>query len=202
MGGALFGVSIPVFWLGIMMMMFFCVTLHWFPIGGRLSLMISLNKITGIYLLDSLLTLNFKAFWDALLHLVLPSVALATIPTATIARITRSSMLEVLKQDFIRTERAKGVPEHIVLFKHAAKNSLIPIVTVTGMILGTLLGGAILTETVFAWPGLGRYVVEAINMRDYAAIQGSVLFLSAVFVIINLLTDILYRYIDPRVKLQ
>ncbi|MFW6180170.1 MAG: ABC transporter permease [Spirochaetota bacterium] len=200
MGIALFGVSMPVFWLGIMLMMVFSVFLRWLPIGGRIDTLISFQRITGLYLLDSLLTLNGKAFLSVLRHLVLPSVALATIPMATIARVTRSSMLEVLRQDFIRTERAKGLSERAVIYKHAARNALLPVVTVIGLNFGLLLAGAILTETIFAWPGIGRYVVNAVRMRDYPAVQGCVLFFAFMFVMVNLVTDLVYAFIDPRIK--
>jgi len=200
MGIALFGVSMPVFWLGIMLMMFFGVYLRWLPIVGRLDAITSIKHITGFYIFDSIITGNFKALLDTLRHLILPSVALATIPMATIARVTRSSMLEVLRQDFIRTERAKGLSERLVIYRHAVRNAMIPVVTVIGLNFGLLLAGAILTETVFAWPGIGRYVINAVGMRDYPAVQGCVLFFAFMFVIVNLITDILYVFIDPRIK--
>ena len=158
-------------------MMIFGVFLRWLPISGRIDMMIPFTKITGLYLLDSIITGNWAAFISSLRHLILPSLALGTIPMATIARVTRSSMLEVLKQDFIRTERAKGLSERLVIYKHAVRNALIPVVTVIGLNFGLLLSGAILTETVFSWPGVGRYVVNAVQMRDYPAVQGCVLFL-------------------------
>ena len=199
MGIALFGVSMPVFWLGIMLMMIFGVYLRWLPIGGRIDIVISFHRITGFYILDSIITGNFAALVSTLRYLILPSVALATIPMATIARVTRSSMLEVLRQDFIRTERAKGLSERVVIYKHAVRNAMIPVVTVIGLDFGLLLAGAILTETVFSWPGIGRYVVNAVRMRDYPAVQGSVMFFALVFVVVNLITDIVYVYIDPRI---
>ncbi len=202
MGVALFGVSMPVFWLGIMLMMIFGVTLKWLPISGRINTLIPFQRITGFYLLDSVITGNGVAFLSSLRYLVLPSVALATIPMATIARVTRSSMLEVLRQDFIRTERAKGLSERLVIYKHAARNALLPVVTVIGLNFGLLLAGAILTETIFSWPGIGRYVVSAVRMRDYPAVQGCVLFFAFMFVIVNLITDMLYVYIDPRIKFK
>ncbi len=162
-------------------------------------MMISFQRITGFYLLDSLITGNFAAFISSLRHLILPSVALSTIPMATIARVTRSSMLEVLRQDFIRTERAKGLSERMVIYKHAVRNAMIPVITVIGLNFGLLLAGAILTETVFSWPGIGRYVINAVNMRDYPVVQGCVLFFALMFVIVNLITDIIYVYIDPRI---
>ena len=201
MGLALFGVSMPVFWLGIMLMMIFGVFLRWLPISGRINIAISFNRITGLYVLDSLITGNFKALIDVIKHLILPGIALGTIPMATIARVTRSSMLEVLRQDFIRTERAKGLSERIVIYKHAVRNAMIPVITVIGLNFGLLLAGAILTETVFSWPGIGRYVVNAVGMRDYPAVQGCVMFFAFMFVIVNLITDILYVYIDPRIKI-
>lgn len=197
---ALFGISMPVFWLGLMLMFVFGLWLDILPISGRINVMIPLQNITGLYVLDSILTLNFQALGSSLLHLILPSIALGTIPMAMIARITRSSMLEIIRLDFIRTERAKGLPERMVIFKHALKNALIPIITVIGMEFGLLLGGAILTETVFAWPGLGRYTVDAVYARDYPAIQGSVLFIAFIFVVVNLITDVLYAYINPRIR--
>ena len=199
MGIALFGVSMPVFWLGIMLMMIFGVYLRWLPIGGRINILIPFHRITGFYLLDSIITGNFAALISTLRYLILPSTALATIPMATIARVSRSSMLEVLRQDFIRTERAKGLSERVVIYKHAVRNAMIPVITVIGLNFGLLLAGAILTETVFSWPGIGRYVVSAVRMRDYPAVQGCVLFFAFVFVIVNLVTDIIYVYIDPRI---
>lgn len=199
MGIALFGISMPVFWLGIMLMMIFGVYLRWLPIGGRIDILIPFHRITGFYLLDSIITGNFAALISTLRYLILPSTALATIPMATIARVTRSSMLEVLRQDFIRTERAKGLSERVVIYKHAVRNAMIPVITVIGLNFGLLLAGAILTETVFSWPGIGRYVINAVRMRDYPAVQGCVLFFAFVFVIVNLVTDIIYVYIDPRI---
>lgn len=202
MGVALFGVSMPVFWLGIMLMMVFGVFLRWLPISGRINTLIPFQRISGLYLLDSVIGLNWKAFASSIRYLILPSVALGTIPMATIARVTRSSMLEVLRQDFIRTERAKGLPERMVIYKHAARNALLPVITVIGLNFGILLAGAILTETIFSWPGIGRYVVKAVQMRDYPAVQGCVLFFAFMFVIVNLITDLLYTYIDPRIKYE
>jgi len=199
MGVALFGVSMPVFWLGIMLMMIFGVYLRWFPIAGRIGILVSFHKITGFYVLDSIITGNFSALVSILRHLILPSIALATIPMATVARVTRSSMLEVLRQDFIRTERAKGLPERVVIYRHAVRNAMIPVITVIGLNFGLLLAGAILTETVFSWPGIGRYVVQGVYARDYPVVQGCVLFFAFIFVIVNLVTDIIYLYLDPRI---
>jgi len=199
MGIALLGVSMPVFWLGIMLMMIFGVYLRWLPIGGRINILIPFHRITGFYLLDSIITGNFAALISTVRYLILPSTALATIPMATIARVSRSSMLEVLRQDFIRTERAKGLSERVVIYKHAVRNAMIPVITVIGLNFGLLLAGAILTETVFSWPGIGRYIVNAVGMRDYPVVQGCVLFFALVFVMVNLVTDIIYVYIDPRI---
>ena len=197
---ALFGVSMPVFWLGIMLMMIFGVIFKILPISGRINILIPFTRITGFNILDSIITLNFPALISSIRHLILPSIALGTIPMATVARVTRSSMLEVLRQDFIRTERAKGLSEGRVIYKHAVRNALIPVVTVIGLNFGLLLAGAILTETVFSWPGMGRYVVNAVGMRDYPVVQGCVMFFALIFVLVNLVADILYIYIDPRIK--
>ena len=199
MGIALFGISMPVFWLGIMLMMIFGVWLGWLPIGGRIDLMIPYQRITGFMVIDSIITGNLKALISVLRHLILPSIALGTIPMAMIARVTRSSMLEVLRQDFIRTERAKGLSERAVIYKHAVRNAMVPVVTVIGLNFGLLLAGAILTETVFSWPGLGRLVVEAVYERDYPLVVGSILVFAIIFVFVNLITDIFYTYIDPRI---
>lgn len=200
MFGALFGVSMPIFWLGLMLLYIFGVKLGILPLGGRLTVGIYLERVTGLYVLDSIITLNWPAFADSIKHLFLPSLALATIPMATIARMTRSSMLEVLRQDYVRTERAKGLSERMVVYKHAIKNALIPIVTVIGMNIGLLMGGAVLTETIFTLPGLGKYIADAILAYDYPVIQGFTLFFATAFVVINLLTDIIYVYIDPRIR--
>jgi len=197
---ALFGVSMPVFWLGIMLMLIFGIWLNILPISGRLDVSINLTRITNFVLLDSLLTLNFRAFIDAIKHLILPSIALSTIPMAFIARITRSSMLDVLNKDYIRTARAKGLKENIVVYRHALKNAFIPIITSVGTEFALLLGGAILTESVFAWPGIGRYIVGAVSSRDYPVVQGSILFIAFIVCVINLLVDIIYVFIDPRIR--
>lgn len=199
MGLALFGISMPVFWLGIMLMMIFGVFLGWLPIGGRIDLLLPFQRITGFMVIDSIITLNGAALVSVIRHLVLPAIALGTIPMAIIARTTRSSMLEVLRQDFIRTERAKGLSERKVIYKHAIRNAMVPVVTVIGLNFGLLLSGAILTETVFSWPGVGRLVVDAVYARDYPLVIGCILVFALVFVIVNLITDILYTYIDPRI---
>ncbi len=199
MGLALFGISMPVFWLGIMLMMIFGVFLGWLPIGGRIDLLLPFQRLTGFMVIDSIITLNGAALISVLRHLILPAIALGTIPMAIIARTTRSSMLEVLRQDFIRTERAKGLSERKVIYKHAIRNAMVPVVTVIGLNFGLLLSGAILTETVFSWPGVGRLVVDAVYARDYPLVIGCILVFALVFVIVNLITDILYTFIDPRI---
>ena len=197
---ALSGVSFPVFWLAIILIYLFAVVLGWLPPSGRLSVMSNLEPITGLYVLDSILRGNMVALRDAARHLVLPAVALGTIPLAIVVRMTRSSMLEVLSQDYVRTARSKGLAERLVVNKHALRNALLPVVTVVGLSFGTLLSGAILTETVFSWPGIGRWVYDAISARDYPIIQGGVLFIAFVFVLINLLVDLSYAFIDPRIQ--
>ncbi len=202
MGVALFGISMPVFWLGIMLMMIFGVFLGWLPIGGRIDLLIPFQRVTGFMVFDSIITGNFPALISVLRHLILPAIALGTIPMAMIARVSRSSMLEVLRQDFIRTERAKGLSERMVIYKHAVRNAMVPVVTVIGLNFGLLFAGAILTETVFSWPGIGRLVVNAVYERDYPLVVGCILVFAIVFVIVNLVTDILYTRIDPRIQYE
>jgi len=197
---ALIGVSMPIFWLGLMEQWVFAVQLDWLPTGGRENVRDPVEPITHLYLLDSLLQGDMAKFSDVLQHLILPAAALATIPMAIIARITRSSMLEVMRTDYVRTARAKGLRMFWVVYKHSLKNAIIPILTVIGLQFGLLLGGAILTETIFSWPGIGRYIYDAINYRDYPVIQSGILIIALFFVLINLITDILYAVIDPRIK--
>ncbi len=196
---ALIGISTPVFWAGIVLIYLLSFRLGIFPIGGIIGTGISLDHITYTYVLDSLLTGNGVALRSSLHHLLLPAIVLSTIPMAIIARLTRSSMLEVLGQDYLRTARAKGLEDRLVVVRHALKNALIPIVTAIGLQFGGLISGAFLTETVFGRPGLGRYVVAAIGARDFPAIQGTVLVVAVVFVLINLLVDVAYAAIDPRI---
>lgn len=202
MTGALVGVSLPIFWLGLMMIWLFSVKLQWLPPSGRLSHDIDLNTITNLYLIDSLITGNWTAFKDVFKHLLMPGIALGTIPMAIIARMTRSSMLEVMHQDYIRTASAKGLSKHLIIFQHALKNAFLPVLTVIGLQFGFLLGGAVLTETIFSWPGVGRYVYQSILGRDYPVVQSTILIIAAMFVVINLLTDILYKYFDPRIRYE
>lgn len=200
--GSLIGVSLPVYWLGLMLIYLFAVYLQWLPPSGRISVDLGFNflPITGVYTLDALLRLDGAVFGDAIAHLILPALTLGTIPLAIIARITRSAMLEVLSQDYIRTARAKGVPEYWVILKHALKNAFLPIVTTIGLQFGTLLGGAILTETIFSWPGIGSWIYNGILTRDYPIVQGGVIFVAVTFVLINLLVDISYAFFDPRIQ--
>ncbi|HEV8352798.1 MAG TPA: ABC transporter permease [bacterium] len=197
---ALFGFSMPIFWLGIMLILLFAWYLGWFPISGRLDYTVEITRVTNLYIVDAILTRNWPALENALRHLVLPAVTLATVPLAIIARMTRSSLLEVLRQDYVRTARAKGLTERRVVSRHALKNAFIPVITVIGLNVGALLGGAILTETIFAWPGVGRLVVDAIFARDYPLVQGVVLVIALVFVLVNLLVDVSYAVLDPRIR--
>jgi peptide/nickel transport system permease protein len=197
---ALTGISMPIFWLAMILIVIFTVNLGLLPFPGRLGSGYAITAITGLVLVDSLLTLNFAGFWDGLLHLIMPALALGTIPMAIITRMTRSSMLEVMGEDYVRTARAKGVVPWRVVFKHALRNAMLPTVTVIGLQTGLLMGGAIVTETIFSWPGVGQIAYESINRRDYAMIQGVVLYGAALFVLVNLLVDILYAVLDPRVR--
>lgn len=199
---SLVGVSMPVFWLGLLLVYLFAVNLHWLPTGGRLStdLAIDFRPLTGFLVLDGLLSVRPQVLWDALRHLLLPALTLGTIPLAILTRITRSAMLEVLSQDYVRTARAKGLSERQVILKHALKNALLPVVTIVGLQFGTLLGGAILTETIFSWPGIGSYIYEGILNRDYPVVQAGVLVVALAFVLVNLLVDLSYALLDPRIQ--
>ena len=199
---ALIGVSMPIFWLALMLLWVFGLKLGWFPTTGRIDTSIELNTITNLYVLDSILTLNYEALKSSLHHLALPAIALATIPTAFIARITRSSMLDVLNAEYIRTARAKGVMEFAVVSRHALKNAMLPVITVIGLQTGFLLAGAILTETIFAWPGMGRWIVNAIVARNFPVVQAGVLVFAIIFVFVNIIVDISYAWFDPRIRYQ
>jgi peptide/nickel transport system permease protein len=200
MVGSLVGVSMPIFWLGFVLMIVFSLRLDWLPLTGRFDVSFYFPRVTNFVLVDTLLDKQWDAFMSGVKHLVLPAVTLSTVPMAIIARMTRSSMLEVLRQDYVRTARAKGLAQFRVVVYHALRNAFIPILTVIGLQFGLLLGGAILTETVFAWPGIGRLTVEAIYTRDYPLIRGCVLLVAATFVLINLVVDVLYATIDPRIR--
>lgn len=197
---ALIGVSMPIFWLGLMLIYLLSVKFPLLPMMGRISMGLETEPVTGLLLVDTLLNGQWAAFWDVCLHLLLPAFTLATIPMAIVARITRSSMLEVLNKDYVRTARAKGMGEPVVVLRHALRNAFLPVVTVLGLNLGLLLGGAVLTETIFSWPGLGRYVVDSLMGRDYAAVQGCILIFAGLMTLINLLVDLVYVVLDPRIR--
>ena len=199
---ALVGVSMPIFWLGLMLMYVLAVMFPVMPMMGRIGMGNEPDVVTGLMLIDTLVAGEFGDFLDALHHLVLPAVTLATVPMAIVARITRSAMLEVLNKDYVRTARAKGMSEAVVVLRHALRNAFLPIVTVLGLNLGLLLGGAVLTETIFSWPGLGRYVVDSLMARDYAAVQGCILVFAALMAVINLIVDLVYVLLDPRIRVH
>jgi peptide/nickel transport system permease protein len=200
--GTLVGVAVPVFFLGFLLKQWFAVDLGWFPPSGRQSVSIDATKVTGLAVLDGLLTREFDASWDALLHLVLPAIALATIPLAVITRITRASVLDVLGSDFVRTANSKGLAPGTVRSRHVLRNALLPVSTTIGLQTGLLLGGAVLTEKVFVWGGLGTLIADGITRRDYPRLQAIVLLGAAVYVLVNLLVDLSYALIDPRVRLR
>lgn len=197
---ALIGVSLPIFWLGLMMQWGFANELGWLPTTGREDVRDPVSAITNLYLIDTFIQGRFDQFGTVIKHLILPSFALATIPMAIIARMTRATMLEVMRADYVRTARAKGLRMFWVVYKHSLKNAVIPVLTVIGLQTGLLLGGAILTETIFGWPGIGRYLYDAIGYRDYPVIQSGILIIAAIFVLINLIVDLLYVFVDPRIK--
>ena len=198
--GSLVGVSMPIFWLALMLLWIFGLKLGWFPIGGRIDRSVDLQTITNLYIVDSILTLNFPALLSSLHHLVLPAVALATIPTAFIARITRSAMLDVLGENYVRTARAKGLEEKSVVSRHALKNAMLPVITVIGLQIGLLMTGAILTETIFAWPGMGRWMVNAIVARNFPVVQTGVMVFALIYVFVNLAVDVSYGWFNPRIR--
>ena len=200
MGLALTGVSLPVFWLGLMLIYIFSVYFHTLPTSGQIGLSYSLAPITRIDVLDGLLTGNLAAAGDALRHLVLPSVTLSTYSMAIIARMTRAAMLDALHQDYIRTAYAKGLARRVVIIGHGLRNAFLPIITVIGLQVGSLLTGAILTETIFSWPGVGRFMYESILFRDYPVILTGILLFSLIFVLVNLCVDVLYALLDPRIR--
>jgi peptide/nickel transport system permease protein len=200
--GALTGVSMPIFWLGLVLAWFFGVQLRILPTGFRLASGTSFVPWTNFVILDSLLQGDWASLADALRHLILPGLALATIPLAVIARMTRASMLEVLSREYIRTAEAKGLSRRAVILRHALRNALLPVLTVIGLQVGRLLAGAILTETIFSWPGIGLWVYESIESRDYAIVQGVSLFIAVIVVGVNLVTDVLYAAVDPRIKYE
>jgi dipeptide transport system permease protein len=200
MGLSLAGYSMPIFWWALLLILLFSVNLGWTPVSGRISVLYWVEPVTGFMLIDSLLSEDEGAFLSALSHLILPAIVLGTVPLAVIARMTRSSMLEVLGEDYIRTARAKGLAPFRVIGLHALRNALIPVVTVIGLQVGVLFAGAILTETIFAWPGIGKWLIESVARRDYPALQGGVLLVAAVIMMVNLLVDLTYGILNPRIR--
>jgi dipeptide transport system permease protein len=200
MGASLTGYSMPIFWWGLLLILLFSVTLGWTPVSGRMAVRYFIEPVTGFVLIDAWLAGEWGAFKSALQHLILPAVALGTIPLAVIARMTRSSMLEVLNDDYIRTARAKGLPPWRVVGLHALRNALIPVITVIGLQVGALLSGAILTETIFSWPGVGKWLIESIRRRDYPVVQGGVLLAASIVMLVNLTVDVMYGLINPRIR--
>ncbi|GGX55619.1 ABC transporter permease subunit [Saccharospirillum salsuginis] len=197
---SLTGYSMPIFWWGLLLMLLFSVNLGWTPVSGRMDVIYWIDEVTGFMLIDTLLSDEEGAFTAAVQHLILPSIVLGTIPMAVIARMTRSSMLEVLGEDYIRTARAKGLSKRRIIVKHALRNALIPVITVMGLQVGLLLSGAILTETIFAWPGIGKWLVESISRRDYPVVQGGLLLIATIIILVNLLVDLMYGVVNPRVR--
>ncbi|KQT82483.1 ABC transporter permease subunit [Aurantimonas sp. Leaf443] len=200
MGTALVGYSMPIFWWGLLLIILFSGILQWTPVSGRISLLYFFKPVTGFMLIDSLISGQAGAFRSALSHLILPSIVLGTIPLAVIARQTRSAMLEVLGEDYVRTARAKGLSSARVIGVHALRNALIPVVTTIGLQIGVLLGGAILTESIFSWPGIGKWMVDSVFRRDYPVVQGGLLIIALIIMLVNLAVDLLYGLINPRVR--
>jgi dipeptide transport system permease protein len=200
MGAALTGYSMPIFWWGLLLILLFSVELDLTPVSGRIAVQYYIEPITGFLLVDTLLQGDRDAFVSALSHILLPAIVLGTVPLAVIARMTRSAMLEVLGEDYIRTARAKGLPAYRVIWIHALRNALVPIVTVIGLQIGVLFTGAILTETIFSWPGVGKWLIEAIGRRDYPVLQGGTLLIGAVVMAVNLTVDLTYGLINPRIR--
>ena len=200
MGIALVGYSMPIFWWGLLLIILFSGTLQWFPVSGRISLMFYCPQVTGFMLIDSPISGQKGAFASALSHLALPSIVLATIPLAVIARQTRSAMLEVLSADYVRTARAKGLSPFRVVGIHALRNAMIPVITTVGLQVGVMLAGAILTETIFSWSGIGKWILDSVFRRDYAVIQGGLLLIAAIIMTVNLIVDLLYGLINPRIR--
>ncbi|SFM84004.1 ABC transporter permease subunit [Variovorax sp. OV329] len=200
MATSLTGYSMPIFWWGLLLILFFSVQLGWTPVSGRISVQYFVEPVTGFLLVDSLLSDDKGAFWSALQHLILPAIVLGTNPLAVVARMTRSAMLEVLGEDYIRTARAKGLSKLRVVGLHALRNAMIPVVTVIGLQVGQLFTGAILTETIFSWPGVGKWLIEAIGRRDYPVLQGGMLLLGVIVMLVNVSVDLAYGVINPRIR--
>lgn len=206
MGISLTGYSMPIFWWGLMLIMLFSNLLGWTPVSGRISLLYDIEPQTGFMLIDAYLAeladpeFNEGAFFDAIRHLILPTIVLGTIPLAVISRMTRSSMLEVMGEDYVRTARAKGLSPARVIFVHTLRNAMIAVITVIGLQMGTLIGGAVLTETIFSWPGIGKWLVDSIFRRDYPVVQNGLLIVALMVILINLLVDMLYGVVNPRIR--
>jgi dipeptide transport system permease protein len=205
MSSSLVGYSMPIFWWGLILILIFSVKLGLTPVSGRIDLTFDIPSYTGLYLIDTLqLTVlkaeGLKPFWSALNHLLLPATALGTIPLAVIARMTRSSMLEVLGEDYIRTARAKGMSRPRIIYIHALRNALVPIVTTLALLFGSIITGAILTETIFSWPGIGKWIVQSITSRDYPVIQGGVLIISFIIIMTNIIVDVIYYFLNPKMR--
>lgn len=199
MTAATLGISLPTFWVGIMLIMFVSVNLGWLPSFGRISYETGFERVTGFYLVDSLLKWNIPAFKDTVAHLILPSLSLGIASATFTTRLMRSSMLEEISKAYVRTARAKGLTEWTVLTGHVVRNAFIPVLSIIGVMVGSLLGGAVITETIFAWPGIGRLIIQAISTRDFPLVQGIILFFAVIRISINLITDILYVVVDPRI---
>jgi peptide/nickel transport system permease protein len=200
--GSLIGISIPIFFLGLILKWIFAVKLGWLPSIGRENILSDAQHPTNFYILDAIITRNPAALWDSIRHLILPAIALGSIPLAIVARITRASVLDVQNEDYVRTARAKGLPPRVVDGRHVLRNALLPVTTIIGLQTGLLLSGAVLTETIFAWPGIGSWLANAIFNRDYPVLQGGILFVAIVFVLVNLLVDISYAVINPRIRVS
>jgi peptide/nickel transport system permease protein len=199
---SLLGVSMPIFFLAILLKYIFAIQLGLLPTVGRISVLIDLDHPTNFYILDAIIAGDPEALWDVIKHLILPAIALGSIPLAIVARITRAATLDVQNEDYVRTARAKGLPPRVVDVRHIFRNAMLPIATIIGLQTGLLLSGAVLTETVFAWPGMGTWLVEAIDNRNYPVLQGGILFVSLVFVLVNLLVDLSYALINPRIRVS
>ncbi|MFQ3662383.1 MAG: ABC transporter permease [Chloroflexaceae bacterium] len=199
-GAAMFGMSVPWFWLAMLLIIVFSVHLGWTPVGGRVGAHITYATITNFMLIDALITWNWPALWSFLHHLTLPALAVGLTSAGFVARMTRAAMLEVLNADYIRAARARGLTERLVVLRHALRNAMLPVLTLQGLQFGTLLGGAVVTEIVFAWPGLGRMLLDGILRRDYPIVQGTVLVIACAYVLVNLMIDLLYHVIDPRMR--
>lgn len=198
-GVSLLGFSMPIFWWGLLLILLFSVNLGWFPVSGRVSVAFDIPMQTGFYLIDSW-QMGSEAFMSSLKHLVLPALVLGTIPLAILTRITRSSLLEVMNEDYIRAAKARGIATQKIILKHALRNALLPIVTILGFLVGSIMTGAVLTESIFSWPGVGRWLIKSIEARDYPVIQGGILYTSAAIVLVNIVMDVIYSFLNPKLK--